>query len=143
MSEAASEPVTILVVDDDPAMRALLRDWLEREGFQIIEEPSAERLLAVAQTARFDALILDKEMPGTGGFDVLPAFRRLRSDVPVILITAFGGAMVAQEALKLGAREYLEKPFQLRTLLEVVREATAVASRRRAAGRGQPRPVDG
>lgn len=143
MTEAESEPVTILVVDDDPAMRALLRDWLEREGFHVIDEPSAERLLAAAQTARFDALILDKEMPGTGGLDVLPAFRRLRPDVPVILITAFGGAVVAQEALKLGAREYLEKPFQLRTLLEAVREATAVAARRRAAGRGQPGSVDG
>jgi DNA-binding NtrC family response regulator len=125
MSEAGSEPVTVLVVDDDPAMRALLRDWLEREGFHVIEEPTAERLLAAAQTARFDALILDKEMPGTGGLDVLPTFRRQRPNVPVILITAFGGAEVAQEALKLGVRQYLEKPFQFGALLEAVRAATA------------------
>lgn len=143
MRDAESEPVTVLVVDDDPAMRALLRDWLEREGFQVIEEPSAERLLAAAQTARFDALILDKEMPGTGGLDVLPAFRRQRPDVPVILITAFGGAVVAQEALKLGARQYLEKPFQFRALLEAVREATAVLPRPPAAEGAKGGPVDG
>lgn len=122
-------PATVLVVDDDPAMRTLLREWLERDGFRVVEEPSADRLLAAARTARVDAVVLDKEMPERGGFDVLPAFRRQCPEVPVILITAFGGSAVAHEALRLGARTYLEKPFQLRALLEAVREAT---SRRRA-----------
>ena len=130
MSEAGGEPVTALVVDDDPAMRALLRDWLEREGFRVIEEPSGERLLALAQGTRFDVMILDKEMPGLGGFDVLPAFRRQRPEVPVVLITAFGGALVAEEALKLGAQQYLEKPFQFRALIAAVRAATVAAAPR-------------
>jgi len=130
MSEAGGEPVTALVVDDDPAMRALLRDWLEREGFRVIEEPSGERLLALAQGARFDVVILDKELPGLGGFDVLPAFRRQRPEVPVVLITAFGGALVAEEALKLGAQQYLEKPFQFRALIAAVRAATVAAAPR-------------
>lgn len=129
MSEAGEEPVTALVVDDDPAMRALLRDWLEREGFRVIEEPSGERLLALARGTRFDVVILDKEMPGLGGFDVLPAIRRQRPEVPVILVTAFGGALVAEEALKLGAQQYLEKPFQFRALIAAVRAATAAARR--------------
>ncbi|MBI2494340.1 MAG: response regulator [Candidatus Rokubacteria bacterium] len=130
MSEAGGEPLTALIVDDDPAMRALLRDWLEREGFRVLEEPSGERLLALAQGTRFDVVILDKEMPGLGGFDVLPAFRRQRSEVPVILVTAFGGALVAEEALKLGARQYLEKPFQFRALIAAVRAATVAAAPR-------------
>lgn len=129
MSEAGGEPVTALVVDDDPGMRALLRDWLEREGFRVLEESSGERLLALAQGARFDVVILDKEMPGLGGLDVLPAFRRQRPEVPVILVTAFGGARVAEEALKLGAQQYLEKPFQFRALIAAVRAATAAAAR--------------
>lgn len=124
MSRPRGEPVTVLVVDDDAAMRKLLRDWLEREGFHVIEEPTADRLLAATRATRFDAVVLDKEMPERGGFDVLPALRRQRPDVPVILITAFGGGAVAQEALRLGARTYLEKPFQLRALIEAVREAT-------------------
>jgi len=128
MSEAGGEPVTALVVDDDPAMRALLRDW--REGFRVLEEPSGERLLALAQGTRFDVVILDKEMPGLGGFDVLPAFRRRRPEVPVILVTAFGGALVAEEALKLGAQQYLEKPFQFRALIAAVRAATVAAAPR-------------
>src|SRR3972149_6195932 len=130
MSEAGGEPVTALIVDDDPAMRALLRDWLGGGGFRGLEEPSGERLLALAQGTRFDVVILDKEMPGLGGFDVLPAFRRQRPEVPVILVTAFGGARVAEEALKLGAQQYLEKPFQFRALIAAVRAATAAAARR-------------
>lgn len=119
----AERPTTVLVVDDDPAMRALLRDWLEREGCRVLEAPSGERLLAAAETAEVDVVILDQEMPGQGGLDVLPAFRRRRPRVPVILITAFGGAKMAEDALRLGASHYLEKPFPLRALLRAVREA--------------------
>lgn len=120
-----SAPATVMVVDDDPAMRALLRDWLEREGFRVLEEPSAERLLAVASGTPCDAVILDKEMPGLGGLDALPACRRHRPDVPVILITAFGVPAVAEQAQRFGAYRYLEKPFQLGALLAAVREAVA------------------
>jgi DNA-binding response OmpR family regulator len=107
-----------------------LKDWLERGGFRVIEEPSADRLLAAAKTTQLDVVVLDKEMPGQSGFDVLPAFRRRWPEVPVILITAFGGDAVAEEALRLGARVYLEKPFQLRALLEAVRDATRGGCRR-------------
>ena len=115
---------TVLVVDDDPAMRALLRDWLEREGYRVVEEPSGERLLVAAGGMRFDVVILDKEMPEAGGFDVLPDFRQQCPATPVILITAFGGPRVAEEALRRGADRYLEKPFQLGAILEAVREIT-------------------
>ena len=130
--QSGDEPATVLVVDDDPAMRTLLKDWLERGGFRVIEEPTADRLLAAATESQLDAVVLDKEMPGHGGFEVLPAFRRQWPEVPVILITAFGGTAVAEEALRLGARVYLEKPFQLSALLEAVRDATSGRSRRTA-----------
>jgi DNA-binding NtrC family response regulator len=120
---------TVLVVDDDSAMRTLLKDCLERDGFRVIEESSAERLLPTAEATQLDVVVLDKETPGRGGFDVLPAFHRQWPDVPVILITAFGGGAVAEEALRLGACTYLEKPFQLRALLEAVRDATSGSCR--------------
>lgn len=129
-SKPYDEPFTVLVVDDDAGMRALLKDWLERDGFRVIEEPSADGLLAAAKAMPLDVVVLDKEMPGSGGFDVLPSFRRQCPEVPVILITAFGGGAVAQEAMRLGARSYLEKPFQFRALLEAVRDATRDDSRR-------------
>lgn len=132
MGEANGYARTVLVVDDDPAMRALLRDWLEREGYQVLEEPSGERLLVAARMARFDVVILDKEMPEPGGFEVLPDFRRQCPETPVILITAFGGPRVAEEALRLGAARYIEKPFQLGAILAAVQEATQT---------GRPRAV--
>ncbi len=61
MSEPAAGPATVLVVDADPAMRALLRDWLEREGFHVLEETNGEGLLAAGRTGRFDVVILDKD----------------------------------------------------------------------------------
>ncbi len=141
MSASGAGHVTALVVDDDPAMRALLRDWLEREGFGVLEEPGGEELLTAARgTAAFDVVILDKEMPGVTGLDVLPTFRALRPDVPVILVTAFGGAQVAEEALKLGVHRYLEKPFQLRTLIETVRAAIAAPARDGDESGGRARP---
>jgi DNA-binding NtrC family response regulator len=114
---------TVLVVDDDPAMRALLRDCLERAGYRVLEEPSGERLLAAVGKVRFDIVILDKEMSEPGGFEVLPDFRRRCPQTPVILITAFGGSRVAEEALRLGAYRYLEKPFQLSAILQAVQDA--------------------
>lgn len=121
-------------------MRLLLRDWLERDGYHVLDEPSADRLLSVARASRLDVVILDKEMPGRGGLDVLPAFRRQWPEVPVILITAFGGSAVAQEALRLGAHTYLEKPFQLRALREAVREVTRRQGAGGHEGRGDARP---
>lgn len=112
---------TVLIVEDDSAMRELLKDWLERGGFRVIEQPGGEELLAGTQSARFDAVILDKEMPGASGFDVLAFLRRFRPESPVIFITAFGGSGVEEEALRLGASRYLEKPFRVAELVEVVR----------------------
>ena len=132
VSDVDGHPGTVLVVDDDPAMRALLRDWLERAGYRVLEEPSGERLLAAARAARFDVVILDKEMSEPGGFEVLSDFRRYRPETPVILITAFGGARVAEEALRLGADRYLEKPFQLGAILAAVQEATGTEPPRAA-----------
>src|SRR5262249_7869596 len=121
-SDSDERAAAVLVVDDDPAMRALLRDWLEREGYRVAEEPSGERLLVAARTANFDVVILDKEMSEPGGFEVLPAFRQQCPETPVILITAFGGTRVAEEALRLGAYRYLEKPFQLGAFLAAAGE---------------------
>jgi len=124
MNRPPGERVTVLVVDDDPAMRALLRDWLERAGYHVLESESAEQFLAEAQRVRAGAVILDKEMPGLGGLEALRRLRRQGQDAPVILVTAFGGQRVADEALRLGAQAYLEKPFSLGALLREVRAAT-------------------
>ncbi len=119
-------PRTVLVVDDDAQMRALLRDVLERDGLRVFEEArGAEAILAV-ESMRPDIVILDQEMPGTSGFDVLSFLRHRFPGLPVILITAFGGPRVAEEARRRGAHHYLEKPFRLARILELVHGVTTM-----------------
>lgn len=112
--------MTVLIVEDDASMRALLRDVLERAGHRVIERPDGTDLRAVAEHERFDAVILDKEMPGPNGLDLLSFLRTRRPAAPVILVTAFGGPRVAEEAARRGAYSYLEKPFRVATILDTL-----------------------
>lgn len=122
--QTSPAPRTILVVDDDAQMRALLRDFLEREGHRVLESTSGEAAVSLVESEPLDVVILDKEMPGTNGLDVLSFLRHRCPAIPVILVTAFGGPRVAEEALRRGAVRYLDKPFRVSRILEVVREVT-------------------
>lgn len=132
---------SVLVIDDDAEMRAVLKDFLEREGHRVIDEASGEGAIASAELERLDVVILDKEMPGAGGFDFLSFFRRRFPDIPVILITAFGGPRVAEEAFRRGATRYLEKPFRVTDLLAAVRILTGPGGSACQAGKGATAPV--
>ncbi|MBI2219218.1 MAG: response regulator [Candidatus Rokubacteria bacterium] len=110
----------MLIIEDDDAMRALLRDVLERAGHHVIERADGTELAALAERERFDAVILDKELPGPNGLDLLSFLRTRLPAVPVILVTAFGGLAVAKEAARRGAYSYLEKPFRVATILDTL-----------------------
>jgi DNA-binding response OmpR family regulator len=112
--------VRVLVVDDDDEMRALLRRTLEADGFQVTERDRGTRVVETLRGASFDLIILDKEMPGLSGLDLLPVLHREFPQVPVVLVTAFGGRQVAASALRLGAASYLEKPFKLAQLRDAI-----------------------
>jgi DNA-binding NtrC family response regulator len=110
----------VLVVDDDDEMRALLRRTLEFDGYEVIDKDRGTHAMEALRGAPFDLIILDKEMPGLTGFDLLPILGREFPDVPVVLVTAFGGPHVAASAVRLGAASYLEKPFRLGQLRQVI-----------------------
>ena len=123
MTEAAKRGragARVLVVDDDAEMRTLLRRTLEFDGHEVMERDRGTYVLAALREVPFDLIILDKEMPGMTGFDLLPLLRREFPDVPVLLVTAFGGRRVESSALRLGAANYLEKPVRLSQLREAV-----------------------
>ena len=130
----ASSAQTILVVEDDPGMRAVLRDVLTDEGFQVHEEPGPERVPAVVERIRPRAIVLDKEMSGSNGIELLATLGRRHPGIPVLVITAFGGAAVRAEAIRAGAAAYLEKPFRMAMLLDTLRAITET----RAAALGAP-----
>ena len=110
----------VLVVDDDDEMRALLRRTLEFDGYEVIDKDRGMHVIEALRGAPFDLIILDKEMPGLTGLDLLPILSREFPDVPVVLVTAFGGPHVAASAIRLGAASYLEKPFRLGQLRQVI-----------------------
>ena len=78
----------VLVVDDDDEMRALVRRTLEAEGYQVTERDRGTHVLETLRGAPFDLIILDKEMPGLTGLDLLPLLHRDFPEVPVVLVTA-------------------------------------------------------
>ena len=110
----------VLVVDDDDEMRALLRRTLEFDGYEVIDRDRGTHVMEALRGAPFDLIILDKEMPGLTGLDLLSIVSREFPHVPVVLVTAFGGPHVAASALRLGAASYLEKPFRLGQLRQVM-----------------------
>jgi DNA-binding response OmpR family regulator len=118
---AGRRPTTrVLVVDDDDEMRTLVRRTLEFEGYEVSERDRGTHVVDDLRRVPFDLIILDKEMPGVTGVDLLPILRREFPGVPVLFVTAFGGRQVADTVLRLGAARYLEKPFRLAQLREAV-----------------------
>jgi DNA-binding NtrC family response regulator len=112
---------TVLVVDDDRDMRSVLKDFLERDGHRVIEADNGAEALSLVEAHTIDLAILDKEMPGINGLDVLSFLHQRRPALPVIFITAFGGGEVGEESRRRGARDYIEKPFRVGRIMQAVR----------------------
>lgn len=110
----------LLVVDDDPELCSMLREFFRQQGFEIEVEREGARGLSRAIAEHFDLLILDVMLPGLDGFEAL---RRLReqSQLPVLMLTARGERGERIHGLQLGADDYLPKPFDPEELLARVR----------------------
>lgn len=142
-TKSSPERPRVMIVDDDAEMRALLRDALEREGFDAQEHPTGEGLIARLADWSADVVVLDKEMTGSSGLDLLRDLRRHHPYTPVVLVTAFGGSEVEGEALRLGAAYYMDKPFRVSRLLEVLQEVVGRPGRKSALAAGRSRGTDG
>ena len=101
---------TILIAEDDADIRAVLRLYLESEGFGVLEAPDGEKALALALERSPDAAILDVMMPGMDGFRLTRALRRT-SDIPVLILSAKSQDSDKILGLNLGADDYIAKPF--------------------------------
>ncbi len=113
----------IVVVDDDREMRQSLLQFLSRSGCRAIAFAKAEDALRRLETARPDVVVTDVRMPGMSGLDLLDAFASFRFSPQVLLITAHGDVPMAVEAMKAGAFDFVEKPFQPSRLLDSIRRA--------------------
>ena len=126
----------ILLIDDDTELLALLKEYLEKEGFAVIAVNNGERGVSAALSDQFALAVLDVMMPGMSGIEVLRAIRA-RSKMPVIMLTAKGDDMDRILGLELGADDYVPKPCTPRELLARIRsilrrtESTENPERRR------------
>ena len=112
MSETTAH---VLIVDDDPALRRMVRRLLRRQPYALAEAPSTEAALAQVQARAPDLVLLDLVMPGLGGLAFISEFRAT-SEAPIIVLSALGAEDTKVAALKLGADDYLTKPFSAREL---------------------------
>ena len=126
---------TILVVDDEPRIVQLVRDYLEHGGFTVLVASDGAAALRTARTGRPDLVVLDLGLPGLDGLDVTRALRR-DGEVPIIMLTARTEESDKLVGLELGADDYLTKPFSPKELVARVR-----AVLRRAEGLHSPTDV--
>jgi DNA-binding response OmpR family regulator len=108
---------TILVIEDDSAIRQGIVDALQFAGYQTLQAGDGREGMSQALRATFDLLLLDLILPGASGFDILKAVHEARSTLPVIILTARGEEADRVQGLRLGADDYVVKPFSIRELL--------------------------
>ena len=115
--------IRILLADDDKNLRKVLVNELAEEGFSVSEAPGASEALVLLEAEEYDVLILDLSMPGGGGMEVLKKVKQSEIPSEVIILTAYATVSTAVEAMKLGAYDYVTKPFHLEQLKAVVEKA--------------------
>jgi two-component system alkaline phosphatase synthesis response regulator PhoP len=111
---------TVLVVDDEPEIVRILRDYLERAGFAVVTAGDGEAALAAARRQRPDLVVLDLTLPSLDGLDVARSLRR-DGEVPIIMLTARTEESDRVAGLELGADDYVAKPFSPRELVARIR----------------------
>jgi DNA-binding response OmpR family regulator len=110
----------ILVVDDEPKIVRLARDYLEKNGFRVVSAADGQSALAMARREKPDLIILDLMLPNIDGREVCRILRR-ESDVPIIMLTALSEEVDQVTGLELGADDYITKPFSPRAMVARVR----------------------
>ncbi len=114
---------SVLVVDDDAAMREMLVSLLEEEGLRALSADGADAALDRVREDEFDAVVSDIKMPGRDGIQLVGELREIRPDTPVILMTAFGSIDSAVSAMRAGAFDYITKPFKREQVLVALERA--------------------
>ena len=116
-------PGKVLVVDDEKFIIKSLKQHLEKEGCEVLTAESGEDGLEVYKNDAPDIVLLDLNMPGIGGIETLKQIKKLNSDAIVVIITAYGDIETAVSAIKMGAYDFVEKPFELNRISVLIKKA--------------------
>jgi two-component system nitrogen regulation response regulator GlnG len=128
---------TILIADDDAAIRTVLNQALGRIGYEVRATGNAATLWRWASQGEGDLIITDVIMPDENAFDLLPRIKKVRPEIPIIVMSAHNTFLTAITAAERGAYEYLPKPFDLNELTQVVQRAL---TRPKSAGDADSKP---
>ncbi|PYI74594.1 MAG: hypothetical protein DMF01_09940 [Verrucomicrobia bacterium] len=115
----------ILLIEDDASIVGGLKKELQAEGYEVAVATRGDNGLAQAKEQPFDVVITDLKMPGLSGLELVEQLHATKPKLPIILVTAFGTTETAIEATKLGAYDYLLKPFDMAELLDLVAKSVA------------------
>jgi two-component system, OmpR family, KDP operon response regulator KdpE len=116
-------PSRVLIVDDERSIRSALHATLSRLGFQIEEAAGGEQAVSFVRSNRYDAALLDINMPGMGGIETCRTMRQVAPQLPILMLTVRDDAEDKIEALDAGADDYITKPFHVGELMARVRAA--------------------
>jgi len=111
---------SILVVDDEEALRTVLSSELVSEGYQVESASDGDEAISIVQSKQFDLVLLDIKMPKVDGFEVLKFIKKSYPQLKVIMLTAFADLKNAIESKKLGAEDFISKPYDLVDLLTTI-----------------------
>jgi DNA-binding response OmpR family regulator len=127
-------PGRILIVDDEEPVLGVLSEYFTTQGYTVATAAGGAEAVEAVRRQRPDLILLDVQMPGMDGLEVLRQVRTLDASLPVVMVTANEDLAVARRTLELGAFDYVEKPFDYRALARVV---TAGLARGREAREGR------
>lgn len=112
---------TILIIEDDELQIALLRNFLIDEGFIVCATADGPQGIAIFESQEIDLVLLDIGIPSMSGLEVLQEIKKIKYDAKVIVITGYPSVESSVQAIKYGATEYLQKPVELKVLLEKIK----------------------
>ena len=123
-NHSQDRPRTILIVDDFDDTRLLLRTWLQKKGFHVVEAENGNRAVAAAERVRPDLIIMDVEMPELDGLAATRKIRELSgfASVPIVTVSAYGADQYRDHALAAGCNEYVSTPFEPDELERLIRQ---------------------
>lgn len=125
MSASQKKPASVLVIDDDKNQRSMLTFSLRDQGYSVVAVDGGEAAVAAAGAAHFDVAICDIMMPGPDGVATLKALKAQNPRLEVIMATGYATPRTALASMKLGAFNYIAKPYELKDLLAILEKAVA------------------
>ena len=121
----------ILLVEDDPAVRVGVREYLKASGLEVSEADSCAAAQALFQSVRIDIAIMDYHLPDGNGVNLVTAFKAIDRDVPIIVLTGHGSIELAVRTIQAGAEQFLTKPVDLPSLMIVIEKCLENGRNRR------------